>query len=79
MSTTQERVIAQVSIWSGVKDVQLHQQFEELRMDSLDKVETAMAIEEEFSCILEDEDLEKCHTVSDLVALVQRVTGEVPA
>lgn len=77
--STQERVIAQVSLWSGVKDVQLHQQFEELRMDSLDKIETAMAIEEEFGCVLEDVDLEKCHTVGDLVDLVKRVTGEVAA
>lgn len=79
MSTIQERVIAQVKIWSGAEDVQPHHKFDELRMDSLDKVETAMAIEEEFDCILEDEDLEKCHTVIDLIALVQRVTGEVAA
>lgn len=79
MSTTQERVIAQVGKWSGVKDVQLQHKFDELRMDSLDKVETAIAIEEEFACILEDEDLAKCDTVGDLVGLVQRVTGEVPA
>jgi acyl carrier protein len=76
---TQERVIAQVSKWSGVQDVQLQHKFDELRMDSLDKVETAMAIEEEFDCILEDADLEKCMTVGDLVSLVQRVTGEVTA
>lgn len=77
--STQERVIAQVSIWSGVNDVQPHHKFDELRMDSLDKVETAIAIEEEFGCILEDEDLAKCNTVGDLVGLVQRVTGEVTA
>jgi acyl carrier protein len=77
--STQERVVAQVSKWSGVQDVQLQHKLDELRMDSLDKVETAMAIEEEFDCILEDKDLEKCHTVGDLVDLVQRVTGEVPA
>jgi acyl carrier protein len=79
MSTTQERVIAQVTEWSGMKDVQPHHHFDELRMDSLDKIETAMAIEEEFGCVLEDVDLEKCHTVSDLIDLVQRVTGEVAA
>jgi acyl carrier protein len=77
--STQERVIAQVSKWSGVKDVQLQHKFDELRMDSLDKVETAMAIEEDFGCILEDVDLEKCTTVGDLIDLVQRVTGEVTA
>jgi acyl carrier protein len=76
---TQERVIAKVSAWSGVKEVQAHSTFDELRMDSLDKVETAIALEEEFDCILEDADLEKCVTVGDLVSLVQRVSGEVPA
>jgi len=46
-----------------------------LGMDSLDKIELVMALEEEFEIMIPDEDAEKCKTVADVVALVERMTA----
>jgi len=48
---------------------------EEFGMDSLDGVEIAMAIDEEFNLDLTDEEFENAKTVADLVALV---TSKLP-
>lgn len=46
-----------------------------LGMDSLDKIELVMALEEEFEVEISDEQAEKCMTVADVVALVDRLAG----
>ena len=48
----------------------------DLHLDSLDKVEFGMAIEQEFSISLTDEDLYKMHTVQDVVEGVSKYRGE---
>ena len=44
---------------------------DDLEIDSLGKVELALAIEDTFGCYLPDEELEKVATVSDAVSLVE--------
>jgi len=46
---------------------------EDLTMDSLDKVEVLMSLEEEYDVNITDEDAEKCVTVKDVVDLMDRV------
>ncbi len=48
---------------------------DDLGADSLDVVELAMALEEEFSIEVPDEDLEKIRTVQDIVNLIQARAG----
>ncbi len=43
----------------------------DLQLDSLDQVELAMALEDEFSLEIPDEDLSKMNTVGDVVAYLQ--------
>ena len=51
---------------------------EDLGADSLDVVEIVMALEEEFGIEIPDEDTEKLHTVSDVVAYIDRLKGKTP-
>lgn len=44
-----------------------------LNADSLDVVEIAMALEDEYSVEIPDEDADKIRTVSDIVALVSKL------
>lgn len=46
---------------------------EDLTMDSLDKVEVLMSLEEEYDVNITDEDADKCVTVKDVVDLMDRV------
>lgn len=59
---------------------------EDLTMDSLDKVEVLMALEEEYNFNIPDEDAEKCITVKDVVDVANKAiisvleeSTEVPA
>jgi len=45
---------------------------EELGFDSLDLIKLVMWVEDEFDVELADEDAEKCLTIDDAAALVQR-------
>lgn len=47
----------------------------DLGMDSLDLIETCMAIEEEFEVEIDDEEAERCATVGDIMALVMLKGG----
>lgn len=50
--------------------------FEDLGMDSLDRVELVMALEEEFSIEICDEDAEKLITVGDAVKYIEEKTSQ---
>ncbi len=49
---------------------------EDLGADSLDTIELIMAVEEEFSIEIPDEDAEKLTTVKDAVEYLERVGAE---
>jgi len=44
---------------------------EDLRADSIELLELTMAVEEEYGIKLEDEDLEKIHTVGDVMDFIR--------
>lgn len=48
---------------------------EELDVDSLDIVQIAMGIEEEFDIDLEEHEMEQFHTVQDIVNLIETKKG----
>jgi acyl carrier protein len=45
--------------------------FDDLDLDSLDKVEIVMAAEEAFGCEISDDDCDKAKTFADLLRLVE--------
>jgi len=51
----------------------------DLGMDSLDIIELVMAVEEEFEIMVDDEVVENCSTVSDVVTAITNSVGPVPA
>ena len=48
---------------------------QDLRADSLDRVEICMAIEDDFGIDIDDDEAEACETVGEIVALVSRLTA----
>lgn len=44
---------------------------EDLRADSIELLELTMAVEEEYGIKMEDEDLEKIHTVGDVMDFIR--------
>lgn len=72
MGSTQERIVAVFDEYGDQKigdrtDVPL----EQLGLDSLDQVEIVMAVEDEFSMEIPDEDAEKLQTVDAFVKYVE--------
>lgn len=51
---------------------------DDLLLDSLDRVELAMTLEERFGVTIGDDEMEDCATVADLLALLERL-GVAPA
>lgn len=79
---TADRVVRCVAASIGVDAAVVKHEsvlIEELGIDSLGLLELAMAIEEEFQVEIEDEDIERCKTVADVVALAERVVCGVAA
>lgn len=75
MSTIEERVKKVVITRLGVKEDQVRNDasfVDDLGADSLDTVELVMALEEEFSCEIPDEDAEKITTVQQAIDYVQQ-------
>ena len=50
--------------------------FEELQMDSLDKINLSFQVEEHFAITIPDDALDSLHTVGDIVAGVERLQAE---
>ncbi|MGH2982910.1 MAG: acyl carrier protein [Solirubrobacterales bacterium] len=66
-----ERVIAAlVEFGEEPENVKPESRFEELDIDSLDLVELAQVIEDEYGLELSDADMDKIETVQDVVAFV---------
>jgi acyl carrier protein len=51
--------------------------YNDLGCDSLDAVEIIMDCENEFKCVISDEDAEGVRTVEDFVNLVKKSTGQL--
>lgn len=69
------RVISCVAAMVGIKeiDISVDNTLEDrLGMDSLDKVELIMAIEDEFDVMIDDDEVDRCKTVADVVAVVEQ-------
>lgn len=74
MSTNAERVKAIIADQLGVKPEQVIETakfVEDLGADSLDQVELVMALEEEFSAEIPDEDAAKLTTVGDAISYIE--------
>jgi acyl carrier protein len=66
-----ERVIAAlVEFGEEPENVKLESRFEDLDIDSLDLVELAQVIEDEYGIEVPDADMDKIETVADVVAYV---------
>jgi acyl carrier protein len=75
MKNVEERVRAIIAEHLDVEDSRVTLDalvIEDLGADSLDCIETIMAIEQEFQCEISDEEAENVVTVGDAVALVTR-------
>lgn len=66
-------VVKHLSVKEG--DVSLDAKFEDLGADSLDATEFIMALEEEFSIKIEDEQAEKIATLRDAIEAVNRLSA----
>ena len=78
MDNVEERVIQCVAEQAYVNTAQIKPTsslVNDLGLDSLDTVELAMAIEDEFRIEIPDEEAERCQTVQDIVTLVRTKTG----
>ena len=53
--------------------------FEELQMDSLDKINLSFEVEERFGIAIPDNALDSLRTVGDIIAGVQRIQAEQQA
>jgi len=53
--------------------------FDELRMDSLDKINLSFEVEERFNISIPDNALDSLRTVGDIIAGVQRLQAAKPA
>lgn len=76
--SVQEKVKSIVAEQLGVKaeEVTLESSFvDDLGADSLDTVELVMALEEEFSIEIPDEDAEKITTVGDAIKFIEEKTS----
>ena len=73
-----ERIIRCIARLTGLRDADIKPDDVlegKLGMDSLDKIELVMALEEEFEVMIEDSEAEACVTVADVVVLVERVSA----
>jgi acyl carrier protein len=71
----EQRVIELAAEQAGVEPAQVtiqHHFVNDLNFDSLDKVEFAMKVEDEFEVHVPDEELEAVQTVGDATELVKR-------
>ena len=69
-------VIAEQLGWSNSDVTPYKDIVNDLGADSLDQIETVMAIEEEFEIELSDAEAERVRTVAEAIALVKRYVTE---
>lgn len=74
----QSRVIEQLVYFAGraAETIRPEHTLDSLGLDSLDRVEFIMALEDEFQREIDDAEAEKIATVGDAVALVERLLSK---
>ena len=55
------------------EDIKLETEIDDLKLDSLDKIELLMALEEEFNVQISDEKAELVKTVADIVKTIRQL------
>ena len=55
------------------EDIKLETEIEDLKLDSLDKIELLMTLEEEFNVEISDEKAELVKTVADIVKTIRQL------
>ena len=55
------------------EDIKLETEIEDLKLDSLDKIELWMALEEEFNVEISDEKAELVKTIADIVKTIRQL------
>lgn len=55
------------------EDIKLETEIDDLKLDSLDKIELLMALEEEFNVEISDEKAELVKTVADIVKTIRQL------
>ena len=55
------------------EDIKLETEIDDLKLDSLDKIELLMALEEEFDVEISDEKAELVKTVADIVKTIRQL------
>jgi len=80
MEDIQARVIELVANSKNLQpsDVHMDTTFDELQIDSLDKINLSFAVEEMFSIEIPDESLNSLKTVGDVVQGVERLCAAKP-
>lgn len=71
----QETTRKLIANWSGLNETDITPEKElerDLLLDSLDKIEVAMAVEEKFEIELMDDDIEQVKTVGEFYAMVEK-------
>ena len=80
MSTNEDtaaKVKAVIEEFLGVADATPEKHLvDDLGADSLDQVEITMAMEDEFSIVISDEDAVACKTVQNYIDLVTKLTSK---
>lgn len=77
MNTTAERVKALIATTAdcGVEQVADDKSLSDLGLDSLDRYELTLYIEEAFAIEIPDEEAAPLNTVGEVVAMVERMVG----
>ena len=80
MDDIQSRIIELVAKSKGIPPASIHMEstFEELQMDSLDKINLSFAVEEAFAIEIPDDSLNSLKTVADVVRGVEKLRAAAP-
>ena len=75
VDTIEDRVLKVIDkqLNKDTSEIKLDSRFDEdLGVDSLDRVELVMALEEEFKCEIADEEAEKIKTIQDAIKYIEK-------
>ena len=75
VDTIKDRVLKVIDkqLNKDTSEIKLDSRFDEdLGVDSLDRVELVMALEEEFKCEIADEEAEKIKTIQDAIKYIEK-------